>query len=104
MKRTLASLCLAIIVLFTSPACGTLMFSQRQDQPHSDRLDPNILILDGVGLLFFVVPGLVAFGIDFYTGAVYLPHGVEKGEGPFIRDADERKEPRPVSARADEAL
>ena len=92
MKNTLASLCLAMIVLLPSPGCGTLMFSQRQDQSHSDRLDPNILILDGLGLLLFVIPGLVAYGVDFHTGAVYLPDGVEKGEGPFIRDPDEREE------------
>ena len=85
MKHTLASLGLALTLLLPAPGCGTLMFSERQSQPHSDRLDPNILILDGIGLLFFVVPGLVAFGVDFYTGAVYLPPDVEKGEGPFIR-------------------
>ena len=45
-----------------------------------------------IGLLFFVVPGLVAFGIDFYTGAIYLPKGVQGGEGPFIRDAVGRGE------------
>jgi hypothetical protein len=88
MKRTLASLCLVIIALFPAPGCGTLAFSQRQNQSHSDRFDPNVLILDGVGLLFFVVPGLVAFGVDFYTGAIYLPHDVERGEGPFIHDAE----------------
>ncbi len=92
MKHTLASLCLAMIVLVPSPGCGTLMFSERQDQPHSKRLDPNILILDGAGLLFFVLPGLVALGTDFYTGAIYLPPDVEKGEGPFIRDPAEPKE------------
>ena len=92
MKHTLASLCLAMIVLLPSPGCGTLMFSQRQHEPHSDRLDANILILDGIGLLFFVVPGLVAFGIDFYTGAIYLPNDVQGGEGPFIRDAVGRGE------------
>ena len=43
------------------------------------------LLLDG--LLFFVVPGLVAFAVDFVSGAIYLPDDVERGEGPFIRDA-----------------
>jgi hypothetical protein len=32
-------------------------------------------VLDGVGVLVFVVPGLVAFGVDFATGAIYLPSG-----------------------------
>ena len=86
MKKT--ALTLALLAASTLPlsSCGTLIHSERQHQAHSGRLDPNILILDGLGLLLYVVPGLVAFGIDFYTGAIYLPEGVEKGEGPFIED------------------
>jgi hypothetical protein len=30
-------------------------------------------VLNAVGLLFYVIPGLIAFGIDFATGAIYLP-------------------------------
>ena len=87
MKRTLAGLCLAGLAALPTSGCGTLMFSERQDVSHSEKFDTNILILDGIGLLFFIVPGLVAYGVDFYTGAIYLPHGMEKGEGPFIRDS-----------------
>jgi len=87
MKRTLASLCLAGLAALPTSGCGTLMFSERQDEPHSEKFDPNILILDGIGLLFFIVPGLIAYGVDFYSGAIYLPEGIEKGEGPFIRDS-----------------
>jgi len=87
MKRWLP-LALVLLPLLAAPGCGTLFFSERQHEPHSDKLDPNILILDGIGLVFFVVPGLVAFGIDFYTGAIYLPEGVERGEGPFLHDRD----------------
>ena len=100
MKHTVASLCLAAAAILPASGCGTLLFSERQHESHSDKLDPNVLIMDGLGLLLFVVPGLVAFGIDFYTGAVYLPPGVEKGEGPFIRgpkaprDEDDASEPR----------
>lgn len=32
-------------------------------------------VLNAVGLLFYVIPGLIAFGIDFATGAIYLPEG-----------------------------
>ncbi len=88
MKRTLASLCLASLAILPTFGCGTLMFSERQDVAHSEKFDTNILILDGIGLIFFIVPGLVAYGIDFYSGAIYLPHGVEKGEGPFFHDKD----------------
>lgn len=80
----LVAVALGVLLLVPLPACGTLFFEERQDAPHSDKLDPNVMILDGLGLLFFIIPGLVAYGVDFYTGAVYLPIGVEKGEGPFI--------------------
>ena len=60
------------------------MFEERKGAPHSDEIDPNIVILDGLGLLLFIIPGLVAYGVDFYTGAIYLPVGVERGEGPFF--------------------
>ena len=86
MKHALVTLLLALIVLLPTPGCGTLLFPERQQQPHSERLDPNLLILDGLGLLVFIVPGLVAFFVDFYTGAIYLPPGIERGEGPLISD------------------
>ena len=76
-------LCLTLALPLSS--CGTLIFPERQGQS-SGKLDPNVLILDGFGLLFFIVPGLVAFAVDFATGAIYLPPGVKRGEGPFIQD------------------
>jgi hypothetical protein len=86
MRKGLVTALLAGSLGFQGAGCGTLMFPERQHEDHSGRLDPNILILDGIGLLFFIVPGLVAFGIDLYTGAIYLPEGVDEGEGPFIHD------------------
>lgn len=85
-SRLLTASLLALIPLAATPACGTLFYPERQDATMSGRVDPNILILDGIGLLFFVIPGLVAFGIDFATGAIYLPEDVQRGEGPFLRD------------------
>jgi hypothetical protein len=50
----------------------------------SGKIDPNVVVLDGIGLLFFLIPGLVDFTIDFVTGSIYLPPDVERGEGPFF--------------------
>jgi hypothetical protein len=86
MKSRLASALLTLGLAVPTVGCGTLIFPERQKAEHSGKLDPNILILDGVGLLFFILPGLVAYGVDFVTRAIYLPEGVEKGEGPFIHD------------------
>ncbi|MEM9101892.1 MAG: polyribonucleotide nucleotidyltransferase [Pseudomonadota bacterium] len=62
------------VTLFQLSACGTLLYPERQGQTKG-RIDPAVAILNGVGLLVFLVPGLVAFGIDFHTGAIYLPRG-----------------------------
>jgi hypothetical protein len=52
--------------------CGTLLYPERRGQT-SGNIDPGVAIMDGIGLFFFVIPGLVAYAIDFSTGAIYLP-------------------------------
>jgi hypothetical protein len=56
-----------------SGGCGWLLHPERCGQPHSRDIDWKIAALDGLGLLLFFVPGVVAFVVDFYTGAIYLP-------------------------------
>ncbi len=53
-------------------SCGTLLYPKRDGQ-RRDRVDPAVLVMDGALLFLFVLPGLVAFAIDFHTGAIYLP-------------------------------
>lgn len=61
------------VSLFTQlAACGTLFYPDRRGQIDG-KIDPAIAVLNAVGLLFYVIPGLIAFGIDFATGAIYLP-------------------------------
>jgi hypothetical protein len=52
--------------------CGTLMYPERRGQ-RSGRLDVGVTILDAVGLLFFIIPGVIAFCVDFSNGTIYLP-------------------------------
>ena len=77
MKKTIKML--STLVCFTLIAqlagCGTLIHPERRGQ-RSGRIDPGIAILDGIGLLFFIIPGLIAFAIDFSTGAIYMPGSV----------------------------
>ena len=70
-KRIL--LCSVIITCVLNASCGTLLYPERQGQS-GGRVDPSIAIMNGIGLLLFVIPGLVAFGVDFHTGAIYLPN------------------------------
>ncbi len=72
--RTALTLSLASAVVWMT-SCGTLFHPERVGQPRGGRLDLSIVLLDGLGLFFFFVPGVVAFIVDFATGAIYLPPG-----------------------------
>jgi hypothetical protein len=69
--RRIATLIVAGSCAFHS-SCGTILHPERIGQPPG-RLDPGVVALDGVGLLIFLIPGAIAFAVDFYTGAIYLP-------------------------------
>jgi hypothetical protein len=60
--------------------CGTILYPDRAHQKERGNLDPAIVILDGIGLFFFIIPGLVAFAVDFTTGAIYFPGDHESGD------------------------
>ena len=61
-------------------SCGTIIYPDRVNQEKRGNLDPAIIILDGIGLLFFLIPGVVAIAVDFATGAIYFPEGKETGD------------------------
>ena len=71
MRRIIAVAVMAILAL-QAAACGVLIYPERQGQTKG-QIDPAVAVLDGAGLLLFIIPGLVAFGVDFMTGAIYLP-------------------------------
>lgn len=52
--------------------CGTVLHPERRGQS-AGKLDWGVVALDAVGLFFFFVPGVIAFAVDFATGAIYLP-------------------------------
>ena len=64
-------------------ACGSIFFPDRRGQIDG-KIDPMIAVLDAVGLLFYVIPGLIAFGVDFATGAIYFPPGKTAHIAPVI--------------------
>lgn len=63
-------LCAVLIVQLAG--CGTIMYPERRGQ-RGGKIDAGVAVLDGVGLLLFILPGLIAFAVDFSTGAIYLP-------------------------------
>jgi hypothetical protein len=87
MKTTKSEACiqktvsfLVCMLFFVQVGCGTILYPERRGQqiPTIDRLekvDPLVVVLDGILLFAFLVPGVVAFAVDFSTGAIYLPPG-----------------------------
>jgi hypothetical protein len=73
MKSFTITLLLASL-LTSLTGCGTLLHPERKGQT-GGRIDPGVVILDGVGLLFFFIPGAIAFAVDFTYGTIYLPGG-----------------------------
>jgi hypothetical protein len=64
---------LVLVVLIVQLAgCGTLMYPERKGQK-GGRIDVGVAALDGIGLLVFIVPGIVAYVVDFSNGTIYLP-------------------------------
>src|ERR1700758_5507579 len=66
-------------------SCGTILYPERRGQP-AGRLDVGVVALDGIGLLLFLVPGVIAFAVDFATGAIYLPPGYALAVPPTAAD------------------
>lgn len=89
MKKTI-SLVFMLTLLVNVTACGTLMYPERRGQT-SGRIDPGVAILDGVGLLLFVIPGLIAYAVDFSTGAIYVPGGRRASADGTFSTSDMRK-------------
>ncbi len=69
---------LLITALLNTSACGYLTYPERQGL-RGDRVDGTVAVLDAIGLLFFILPGVIAFAVDFSTGCIYLPEGHEGG-------------------------
>ncbi|WP_437185319.1 polyribonucleotide nucleotidyltransferase [Planctomicrobium sp. SH668] len=74
--------CFAMAVSVISPGCGTVLHPERRGQ-RGGRIDWKIFALNGIGLLFFFIPGVIAFAVDFATGAIYLPSGEVPCEPDF---------------------
>lgn len=116
MRRCIALLVTAAMAV-QATSCGFLIYPERKGQ-RSGTIDPGVAILDAAGLFVFIVPGLVAFGVDFVTGCIYMPGGrrragndVEPLDRAYldpkkmnlasIEDAVQRATGKPVDLRSD---
>ncbi len=85
-RGMVTALCVIVSAVFIIElvGCGTILYPERKGQKDG-RIDPGIAVLDGLGLLFFIIPGVIAFAVDFTTGAIYLPGGPRKSS-TFLED------------------
>ena len=70
-RPVLFSLFVGVSIVALS-GCGTMFYPERKGQLSGD-VDPVVAIANGVGLLFFIVPGVIAYAVDFSNGTIYLP-------------------------------
>jgi hypothetical protein len=71
-RKTVGAVVVLALVLQTG--CGTLMYPSRRGQT-GGRIDGGVAVLDAIGLLFFILPGVIAFAVDFSQGTIYYPGG-----------------------------
>ncbi|TWI67811.1 hypothetical protein LZ24_02740 [Desulfobotulus alkaliphilus] len=74
------------LCLVPMTGCGTLLYPERRHQqlqmdPAGRRIDPAVAVMNAACLVFFIIPGVVAFAVDFATGAIYLPGGSASLDG-----------------------
>lgn len=63
---------LGAALIAQTAGCGTMMYPERKGQT-AGKIDVAVAALDAIGLLFLVIPGVIAFAVDFNNGAIYLP-------------------------------
>ena len=70
---------LAAALAVHASGCGLILYPERRGQKDG-KIDPTVAILDGLGLLLFLIPGVIVFVVDFHHGAIYLPDTRKKTE------------------------
>ena len=70
-SKSLLKAAVSVTLILHLTACGTLLYPERKGQT-GGRIDAGVAALNGVGLLLFVIPGLIAYAVDFNNGTIYL--------------------------------
>ncbi|GAB61511.1 MAG: polyribonucleotide nucleotidyltransferase [Candidatus Jettenia sp.] len=68
----IAKIFIVALLGFQVISCGTILYPERRNQ-EAGRIDVGVALMDGAWLLVGLVPGIIAFAVDFTTGAIYLP-------------------------------
>lgn len=73
-RRSFLSASIAAAFTGSLSGCGLFLHPERRGQ-RGGRIDWRVAALDGLGLLLFFVPGIIAFAVDFHEGTIFLPEG-----------------------------
>jgi uncharacterized protein YceK len=69
-RITALSLALCTALGLQLGGCGTILYPERRGQT-SGRVDAGVAVMDALWCLVFIIPGVVAFIVDFGNGAIY---------------------------------
>jgi len=83
--------------------CGTLMYPERRGQ-RAGSVDAGVAILDALGLLFGIIPGVIAFAVDFSNGTIYLPERTRIGLLDFKNIKEVKFDPKHTSLASIERI
>jgi len=71
MTKTIKAIPLMLLLAFgLQLGCGTILYPERRGHAGA-RIDVGVAVMDGFWCLFFLVPGIVAYIVDFGNGAIY---------------------------------
>jgi len=65
----------SVMLIIQLSACGYFLYPERRGQKPVGQIDPAVAVLDALGLLLFIVPGVIAFAVDISNGTLYFPSG-----------------------------
>lgn len=70
--RKFISVILVTILSLQLCSCGYILHPERRGQ-QSGQIDWAVAGLDSIGILFFILPGVIAFAVDIQSGTIYMP-------------------------------
>ena len=73
LNKTVA-MSLTLAMVFELTACGTIFYPERKGTK-SGSIDPVVAVADAIGLIFYFIPGVIAFAVDFSNGTIYTSGG-----------------------------
>ena len=79
--------------------CGTLMYPERRGQGRGGRIDWTVAGMDAIGLVLFLIPGVIAFGVDYYNGTLFCPESEDTAAAGRLK-----RIPLPVSDPSKEQI